>query len=103
MNRELVVGEKQRFEARFYLGDPDDDGVLADPTSIKFIFRKPSDVAPTILVWPGDDIDRDEAGVFRVDLEYTEAGVWYWRYESTGAVIAADQGKVIVKAERPVG
>ena len=45
----------------------------------------------------------DEAGVFRVDVEYTEAGVWYWRYESTGAVVAADQGKVIVKSERPVG
>jgi hypothetical protein len=41
-----------------------------------------------------------EAGAFHFDLLLDASGPWEWRWASTGAVVAADEGKLVVRGSR---
>lgn len=84
--------------ARFVLTYKNTDGELADPSAIRFMHRAPSDTETTTWTYgDGAEIVRDSLGVFHVDLEFDEAGVWKWRHESDG-LETADQGQLRVVA-----
>lgn len=96
---EFILGQRPRFQHWFYLGK-----ILTDPTSVKFIYKRPDWDDPFVLIY-GVDIElvRLSTGKFYVDLLLDVAGLWRWRYESAGVVDDADQGYFSVAAENPVG
>lgn len=96
---DYFVGQKPRFNGDFRLGS-----VLTDPSVVKFIFHRPGDAAPTVWTYGVDAaVVRSATGKYHVDLSLNVAGSWTWRWESTGTVEAAMQGKISVRAESPVG
>lgn len=73
-------------------------GAATDPTGVSFKYAKPSGTVTT-LVYPTDAaLVKDSTGNYHVDLSLTEAGEWYYRWEATGAVQAAELGQFTVEA-----
>lgn len=72
-----------------------------DPTTIQLRTQKPSG-AITVLVYGTDAaVIRDSAGAYHADVipaSNAEAGDWYYRWEGTGALQAAEQGTFNVQA-----
>ena len=96
---DYVVGQRPRFSAQFRLGS-----TLTDPTIIKFIYKKPNATSPTVLTAGVDaELVKEAIGNYYVDLLLDEAGLWKWRYESTGIVDSAQQDSFTVGAEDPIG
>ena len=96
---DYVVGQRPRFSAQFRLGS-----TLTDPTTVKFIYKKPSGSSPIVLTYGVDaEIVKEATGKYYVDLLLDEAGLWKWRYESSGVVDSAQQGSFQVAAEDPIG
>ena len=96
---DYVVGQRPRFSAQFRLGS-----TLTDPTTLKFIYKKPTASSPTVLVYGVDtELVRESSGKYYVDLLLDEAGLWKWRYESSGIVDSAQQDHFSVGAEDPIG
>ncbi len=96
---DYVVGQRPRFSAQFRLGP-----ALTDPASVKFIYKKPSGSSPVVLTYGVDlELVKEASGKYYVDLLLDEAGLWKWRYESTGVVDSAQQGSFQVAAEDPIG
>ena len=70
-------------------------GTATDPTTITFKLQSPAAVV-TSYVYPTDaQLVRDSAGVYHVDVPLAAAGVWYYRFEGTGAVAATEDGVLI--------
>jgi hypothetical protein len=96
---DYVVGQRPRFSAQFRLGS-----TLTDPTTLKFIYKKPTASSPTVLVYGVDaELVRESTGKYHVDLLLDVAGLWKWRYESSGIVDSAQQDSFHVAAEAPIG
>jgi hypothetical protein len=70
-------------------------GAATDPTTITFKLQKP-DATLTTYVYPTDaQLVKDSVGVYHVDVPLAAAGVWYYRFEGTGAVAATEDGVLI--------
>ena len=61
-------------------GFRDRNGNLADPGTVKLVYRKPGDVVDTIVTYPSAPILKDSAGLYHADLD-TTAQVGLWEYE----------------------
>jgi len=74
-------------------------GTPTDPTAVTLTILRPD---RTILVygWPSAGADgtlvRESAGRFYTELVLNQAGVWRYRIEGTGAVVAAAAGTLTV-------
>lgn len=74
-------------------------GTAIDPTVVKFSYRDPSG-NETVLTYLSDAaLVRDSAGNYHVDIDADEAGVWYYRWWSTGTGQAAEAIKFVVHPE----
>lgn len=71
-------------------------GVLADPTSLKLCVRKP-DGTVSVYEWKKDEIiTRTNTGQFNAKIDLSEAGSWEYRWEATGAVQVPGGGVLLV-------
>ena len=77
-----------RFSAVFTNGS----GVAVNPTAITFKTIDPLGV--TVSSYTPTN---DSAGHYHQDVTLVQSGVWYWRWASTGTVVAADEGSVEVE------
>ena len=67
-------------------------GALVDPTTVRLLWRVHSNGTLTTWVYGVNaEIVRDSVGLFRADIPVTVAGTHYFRWEGTGAVIAAEE------------
>lgn len=75
-------------------------GAPADPTTVNLLWKVGSGGAVTTWTRPaaGPDtqIVKDATGVYHADIPVVEAGVHYFRWEGTGAVVAAEEGRFSV-------
>lgn len=95
---DYVMGQRLRLEARFTVNK-----ILTDPTDIFFYVFAPTDLVTTIFQYGVDaELVRAGVGEYYVDIDLDEKGTWEWRYASTGAVVAAGQGKFRVAAAAPI-
>jgi hypothetical protein len=67
-------------------------GGLADPTTIVFKLKAPSGTVTTPTV------THLSTGVYYVDVIPNVKGSWLYRWEGTGAVAVAEEGKFLVRA-----
>lgn len=67
-------------------------GTAADPTSVTFRLKDPTGTVTTPSVLTGS------TGVYAAEFTVTRHGTWAYRWEGTGAVQAAEEGKILVRA-----
>lgn len=95
--------------AATYTGDPttptggfrDQDGNLADPTTITLRYR-PGALPITTITSPDARIVKDGTGLYHADLDTTGSpGPWRYEWSGTGAVQAAKVNDFTVDAAFP--
>ncbi len=71
------------------------DFTPTDPAAIKVRIMKPSGTIVILTYGTGTEVVRDSAGTYHADFipaDNTEAGDWYYRWEGTGTLQAANEG-----------
>lgn len=82
-------------------GFKDAAGVLADPTTVTLKWRVAGGATTTWTrpaAGPDTQIVKDSVGVYHADIPTTEPGTHYFRWEGTGAVVAAEESTFSVKS-----
>lgn len=88
-----TIGNGVRLSAQFYNGT-----TLTDPTEVRCRIIDPTG-AETVRIWPsGVGITRDATGTFHADVTPTIAGIWHYRWQSSGQLDAANEGAFTVPA-----
>lgn len=85
---------------RVYMRFKDDDGALADPTSVTLKVENPAGTVST-YTYAGGHITKESTGVYFYDIDANQAGRWYYRTVGAGALQAAGQDSFMVTAARP--
>lgn len=89
----MIRGQTARLSVTFLAG-----ATPTDPTAVTFRYSVDGDT-PVVLVYGVDGaLVRDSAGVYHVDRELTVGGTWAYRWEGTGAVVAAAESSFVVDA-----
>lgn len=86
-------GDVVRVEGPF----TDQNGDHIDPTNVFFTFRNPAGVSTTFTYGEDEELVKSSTGNYRVDLNASMSGNWYWRWHSEGAGQAADKGQFFVE------
>lgn len=81
------VGDVATLTASF----TDAAGSAADPTSVTLTVQAPDGTQATPT--PTSSV----VGTWTADVSVTQAGVWWYRFEGTGAVAAAAEGSLLVR------
>ncbi len=79
-------------EARVSVDFTDIAGSAADPTTVTLKVKKPSG-AMVIYTYADDEVTKSSTGNYYKDIPLDESGIWLYRWEGTGAVTAAGEGK----------
>jgi hypothetical protein len=66
----------------------DDNGAVGDTTEVIFRLQDPNGVRSTVPVI------HDGPGLYHVAFSCQVAGTWSWRWEATGPITAAEEGKL---------
>jgi hypothetical protein len=72
-------------------------GTAVDPTTVALSYRKSNGVQATVTL-AGGAVVRESLGNFYYDLTLDVAGVWHYRWVSTGEGQAAEVGSLLVKS-----
>lgn len=78
----------------------DIDGALVAPSAVTLKYRSPSGAVTTIA---GGSLTNPSTGLYTYDLTVDAAGVWTYRYESTGTAAAQEEATFIVRSSRLTG
>lgn len=70
----------------------DSDGNAQDPAVVKFTFIDPGGTSTTYIYSTDPELVKDSTGVYHVDVDADEVGQFHYRFYSTGAGQAADEG-----------
>lgn len=73
-------------------------GADADPTNVSLRLRPPTG-GELVKAYPGD-IEKTATGRYQFDWVITEAGLHAYRWEGTGAVVAADESEFTIPRSR---
>jgi uncharacterized protein YfaS (alpha-2-macroglobulin family) len=82
-------GDLKRFSAVF----KNSAGTATDPTAVKFKYTKPSGTQTELVYGVDGALVKDSTGNYHVDLDLTETGRWYYRWQGTGTVQDVDEGE----------
>jgi len=66
------------------------DSVNTDPSTITLKVKNPAGTTST-YTYAGGTITRSAAGIYYKDITIDDDGMWYYRFEGTGAVVAASE------------
>lgn len=68
----------------------DSSGNDLDPTTVTFKTVDPSRLAASYVYGTDDEVVREDAGDYTATVTPDKAGRWFYRWESTGGVIASE-------------
>jgi hypothetical protein len=72
-------------------------GVATDPTAVVLTVKEP-DGTSTAYTWPSPaTLSKEATGRFYVDVTLDLPGLWAYRLEGTGAVVATEEGVLHVR------
>ena len=86
MSNSYLIGNQVRLSVTFN----DYNGTLADPTTIVLKVKNPDGTIETLTTI------KDAVGKYHYDYEPLKVGDYCYRFEATGAVVAASQEKFTV-------
>lgn len=76
----------------------DEAGAPADPEAIVLTILRPSTTVD-VHTLAGGDVHKEESGSYSFELPLDEAGVWQYRWKTTGGVDLAEPGILIVASD----
>jgi hypothetical protein len=82
-------------------GFRDQDGTLADPTTVTLRYRPGPGAAVVTVAYPASPVIRDGTGLFHADLDTTgtsPSATWTYEWSGTGAIQAAADNAFIAAA-----
>lgn len=82
-------GDRIRLSASFT-----SNSVAADPTAVVLKVKDPSGNIAT-YTYALAEVTKSATGNYYKDISIDESGEWYYRWEGTGAVEAADESRFI--------
>ena len=65
-------------------------GVNTDPTTVTLKIQTPAGVEST-YTYALAQVTKSATGIYYKDVSLNEVGMWYYRWEGTGTVAAADE------------
>ena len=77
-------------------------GVNTDPTTIKAMYKDPNNAITTLIYGTDSALIKDSVGNYHVDIPVTIAGNYWYRFEGTGACVAANEGEFVVSLSQIV-
>lgn len=80
------IGDRVRLKASF-----SDEGAAVDPTSVTCTVRAPDGA----LTSPG--VSKDDVGRYSAEVAPDSAGAWLFRFEGTGAYVAAEEREFFIR------
>lgn len=89
----LHVGDAIQLKVIFTVS-----GTNTDPTTIALEVRDPSGTTDT-YTYAAAQITKDATGKFSKIITFDEAGWWVYEWTGTGAVIAVEGNRILVKAQ----
>ncbi len=78
------IGDRLTLKVLF----KNDVGILADPTTVTCRVRKPN---RQVVTFTGAQLQHPGPGDFRASIDIDQPGRWTYRFEGTGALVAADE------------
>lgn len=72
------------------------NSVYTDPTAITLKVKSAAGVIST-YTYSGATVTKSSTGIYYKDVSLTDDGIWYYRFEGTGAVAAAAESKFEVR------
>ena len=72
------------------------NGDIADPSTITLGVKTAGGVTTNYVYNTATQVVRESLGVFYANIQFNEAGSWYYEWVGTGAVSIVGQRKVIV-------
>ena len=75
----------------------DADGRAVDPTVLTCSYRDPAGVVTELTYGEDEAVGRLEQGSYYVDLVANRSGIWPYRWECSGTVTAATEGRFTVR------
>lgn len=73
-------------------------GVLTDPTTIVLKVKTPDNVITTYTYGSDAEIIKSSTGKFYADLDISQIGIHFYRWEGSGSLQAAGESKFTIKA-----
>jgi hypothetical protein len=72
-------------------------GTPVDPTAVTFRLRKPSGIISILVYGVDAAVVKDSVGNYHVDVTVDLQGIFAYRYEGTGAAVAACEGRFVAQ------
>lgn len=92
-----TIGQQVRLTATF----KNSAGTATDPTGVVLKYSAAGGTVTT-KTYGTDAIVKSSTGVYYFDLVLSTAGEWWYRWEGSGAIVAADEERIIVEGTRMV-
>lgn len=70
--------------------------VDSDPTTVKCFYKDPTGLVTTLTYGVDNALVKDSTGKYHVDIFATVVGNWWYRFEATGAVVAANEAVFVI-------
>ena len=70
-------------------------GTATDPSTVTVYVKDPTGTRTT-YVYGSSAVVKDSTGVYHLDIFANIAGTWWYRFEGTGALVAAAESEFIV-------
>ena len=87
------IGDLIRISAVF----TNESDVEADPSTVTVKYKDPSSVESSKVYGVDGEVIKDSTGNYHIDIDMDEGGFWYYRWEGTGAVVAAEEASLEVE------
>lgn len=87
------IGDQVRLCVTF----SDSDGVAVDPTVITLKYATPAGAVTTLVYGTDAAVSREATGEYYADIVPTTAGIWRYRWYSSGTITAAAEGNFSVR------
>lgn len=70
--------------------------VDTDPTTVTCRYKDPNNAVTTLVYGTDAALVKDAVGKYHVDIQANIAGNWWYRFEATGAVVAANEAEFVI-------
>lgn len=88
------IGDQIRCSVEF----TNRSGTYVDPSSVTFKIKNPTGTITSYIYGTDDKLVKEATGKYYILIEPTSSGIWHYRFEGDGIVIAASESNFVVKA-----
>src|SRR5690348_1916267 len=97
MTNVYVQNSQVRVSSEFTVSGTD-----TDPATVTCRYKDPSGTVTTLVYGSDAALMRDGTGKYHVDITASTAGNWWYRFEASGTVVAANEAEFVVSLSQIV-